>query len=865
MDNSLLKKILPHGIAVAVMLVLAFVFFSPYSFDGKVLQQGDNQKASASQAEVFKYYEKTGKPVLWTGAFFSGMPTTQIYQVDKSNFTTPVFNAVLLQQGVTAPNANVWLAMLSMYILLLTWRLDWRLSLMGAIVFGLSSFNMDIIEAGHSTKMVALALAPLVLAGVNLCLRRDYLLGSATTALAIALQVGANHYQITYYLFIVILIWGIFEFAMAVRNKEIVDFGKTVAAITVGIALGVLCNIASVWTTQSYQIETQRGKPNLTTSKNPKEGGVTKQYATDWSYGVGESMTLLMQNACGGGASQTHAETQTYETVSPQILQSMAGVPADKARKEADRQISSLFYTGSQPFVGVSIYWGAISIFLFVMGLFVLEGKQKAWLATASLVMLMIAWGKNFFFFDLMFDYFPLFNKFRSVTQALGLGQMLLVLMGGLTLQAVFDPSVSREKKLKSLYFAAGITSVLCFLGMSLSGGSGKQDAQLQVQLVNLLKEDRSALAQSDAFRSMGLILVSAGLIWAYLNGKIKSYIAVAGIGALTLFDTWTIAKRIIYNEKFETKQEAGADLVAKPVDLKIMEDKDPNFRVLDMRNGNPFQNAQTSMFHKSVGGYHSAKLMIYQEMIDRYLGNFQEKTPIMSQPNLPLFGMLNAKYIIMDDAATGAQINPYALGNAWFAKNIKLVDNADQEIELVGKINPRFDVLMQKSFAEKIGATAPPQYDSSGTITQTSYTPDHIEYASNAAADQIAVFSEIYYPEGKGWTLTVDGKDAPITKANYILRAAKIPAGKHTIVMDYHPNDYYTSQNIGRIASVLTLLLFAGGLFFYFKKNNLSSVDRLAEMDLSVATARKPVTKPIAEQNPEVSVEAKKKLRPKK
>jgi hypothetical protein len=876
MENSLLKKILPHGIAVALILALAFVFFSPYVFDGKVLQQGDIQKADASQAEIQKYYKETGKPVLWTGAYFSGMPTTQIFQVDNSNLTQPIFRAAFLWQGLTAPHASIWLAMLSMYLLLVVMRVDWRISLIGAVTFGLSSFNMDIIEAGHSTKMAALAFSPLLLAGAVLCLRGKYLLGAAVTGLATAMQVGANHYQMTYYVFIIMLIWGIFELVHAIRQKELAAFGKAVGALVVGVLLGVLCNITSIWTTQTYQSETQRGIPNLSDSKNPKEGGVTKEYATDWSYGVGESLTLLVQNAMGGGASQTHISTKTYEQVSPQILQSMPGVPADKARVNADRQISSLFYTGSQPFVGVSIYYGAVCVFLFITGLFLLEGRKKWWLLTSTLVLIMTAWGKNSPFFDIMYASFPLFNKFRAVTQALGLGQMLFVIMAGLSLQAMFDPSVSTDKKWRALYIGGGITAFLCLIAITFGGGDGKRDAELPQQIVQLLRDDRAALARADAFRSLFLVLASGGLLWAYLAGRLKSAMVVAGIGVLTLFDVWTIAKRILYAEKFDTPQEAKAALEAKPADLKIMQDKDLSYRVLDLRSGDPFQNAQTSMFHKSVGGYHSAKLMIYQEMIAKYLGNFQPNVPILAQPILPLYSMLNTRYIIMGDAETDVQVNPSALGNAWFVKNVKIVDNADQEIQEVGKINPQTEVVMQKAFAEKIKATTLSlqkesfgQYDSTATIKLTSYHPDRLEYESKANTEQLAVFSEIYYPQEKGWTLTIDGQPTDFAKANYILRAAKIPAGSHKIVMAFEPKAYFTGQTIGYIASGLTLLLFAGGLFLYFRKNGFPSVTHLFDMDISKKGTPKTAIRKIGTETtatPKAPIEpAKKKLKPKK
>ena len=858
MNTPILKKLLPHGIAFVVCLALSFMFFSPYVFEGKVLQQPDNQKASASQVEMAKYKQLTGKSPLWTNAYFSGMPTFQIYQEIKGNLTQPVFRASLLGQSMTAPHAEVLLAMLCMYILLIVMQLDWRIALMGAAGFGLSSFNMDIIEAGHSTKMVALAYSPLILAGAVLAFRKDYLLGGGVFALATALQLYSNHYQITYYTFIILLVLGIVELVSAIKNKTYLDFGKSAAVLIVGLGLGVLSNLAAIWTTQEYQSESQRGVPNLASSERPKGGGLDKKYATDWSYGIGESFTLLVQNAVGGGASQSHIDTKTFENLRGQIIPTLTkqGMTLDKATREADKQISSLFYTGSQPFVGVSIYWGAIFIFLFIMGLVLIKDHKKWWLGIASLVMLMIAWGKNFFFFDLMFEYFPLFNKFRAVTQALGLGQLLLIVLAGMSLQAIFDPSVSRDKKLKGLYIAAGITGALAFLS-SMGGGAGKQDAQMQREIVAMLDEDRTALLRADIFRALALVGLTTGLIWLYLSNRVKAGIVVTGIAILTVLDFWTVAKRILPADKFETRQEANADFQPQESDKLVMLDPDPHFRVLDLRQGAPFTNAQTSMFHKSVGGYHAAKLMIYQEMIEKYLGNFEPNVPITQQKILPLYGMLNAKYILMNDVASGVEPNPYAYGNAWFVKNVKFVDNADAEMTEVGKINPRYDVVIEKKFADIFGVNFTPQYDSTATIKLTSYNPDKLEYEYTANGDQVAVFSEIYYPMEKGWSLTIDGQPAQFAKANYILRAAKLPSGKHKVVMEFAPKSYYTGETVSMVASAALLLLLLGSVFLYFRQKGLPEVNHLPEEDVVVVEKTKSqVAKP---QTPKPTMKKKK------
>jgi hypothetical protein len=844
MNTSIVKKIMPHGIALIAFFAISFLFFSPYVFDGKVLKQGDNDRAGGMNAEANNYAAKGDKYTLWTNGAFGGMPTAQMSQAVYGNLLKPVFYASLLWQGVTAPHASLFLAMLCMYLLLLTLRVDWRLSIIGALGFGLSSFNMDIIEAGHSTKMVALAFAPLVMAGSVMAFRKKYILGGVVFGVALGLQLYSSHIQITYYTLIILLIGGIVELVAAVKHKTLGDFTKSALVQIVALILAFGSNATSMLTTQEYATETIRGKSELASTTRPKEGGLDKEYATGWSYGVGESLTLLVQNAYGGGASQTHEGTEIYKQLETQIKQSLPpSTPAEVAFKQVNQQVSGLFYTGDQPFVGVSIYWGAIFIFLFMMGLFLIEDRRKWWLSISTLVMLMTAWGGNFFFFDLMFDYFPFFNKFRSVSQALGLGQLLLIALSMFSLQAIFDPSVLKAKKERALMIGAGVTALLCFMAMGVSV-VGKNDASQLGQYAGVLQEDRSALIRSDVFRSLFLVFGAGGLIWLYLNNRLKATFAVMGIGVLVLGDSWTIGKRIIYSEKFETPAEAKADLQPNAADKKIMLDPDPYYRVLDLSSGNPFANARASNFHKSIGGYHAAKLMRFQETVDAYLGKFEQNVPVLQQKMMPLYGMLNVKYIMMGEAEKDIQQNPMALGNAWFVKNVQLADNSDKELAMIGAINPRYDVVIQKSNMALLNNFTP-QYDSTATIKLTSYHPDKLTYESSAKSDQLAVFSEIYYPMEKGWNMSIDGQPTVFVKANYIVRAAKIPAGNHKIEMWYAPKSYFTGETISYIASGGLLAAFLAGLFLYFKNQNMPNWDLLPEEDIVAVKEEKPKTKP--------------------
>jgi hypothetical protein len=841
MDSSIVKKIMPHGIALIAFIAISFLFFSPYVFDGKVLKQGDNDRAGGMSSEARKYLEKGDKYTFWTNGAFGGMPTVQMSQQTYGNLLKPVFYASLLWQGVTAPQSSLFLAMLCMYILLLTMRVDWRLSIIGALGFGLSSFNMDIIEAGHSTKMVALAFAPLVLAGSVLAFGKKYILGGVLFGLALSLQIYASHVQITYYTLIILLIAGITELIASSKNNTLGDFAKSALALVVALFLALGSNATSLITTQEYATETIRGKSELAATTRPKEGGLDKEYATGWSYGIGESLTLLVQNAYGGGASQTHEGTEIYNQLEAQIKQQLPpNTPADQAYKQVNQQVSGLFYTGDQPFVGVSIYWGAIFVFLFMMGLTLIQDRRKWWLSISTLVMLMIAWGGNFFFFDLMFEYFPFFNKFRSVSQALGLGQLLLIALSMFSLQAIFDPSVSKGKKERALWIGAGVTALMCFMAMGV-GVVGKNDAQQLGQYAGIIQDDRSALIRADVFRSLLLVFGAASLIWLYLNNRLKATFAVLGMGILVLGDTWLISKRIIYAEKFETPAAAKADLQLTDADKKIILDPDPHYRVLDLSSGNPFANARASNFHKSIGGYHAAKLMRFQETVDAYLGKFEQNVPILQQKMMPLYGMLNVKYIMMGETEKDVQQNPLALGNAWFVKNVLLADSPDKELAMIGTINPRYDVVIQKSNMALLNNMAP-QYDSTATIKLTSYHPDKLTYESSAKSDQLAVFSEIYYPMDKGWSITIDGQPSTFVKANYLVRAAKIPAGNHKIEMAFAPQSYFTGENISYAASGGLIVAFLAGLFLYFKNQGLPNLDLLPEEEATALREEKPV-----------------------
>ncbi|MFM2266879.1 MAG: hypothetical protein RL757_320 [Bacteroidota bacterium] len=851
------KKILPHVLAVVMMVAAAFVFFAPSAFDGKVLQQPDNQKATASQVEIKKFEAQTGKPILWTGAYFSGMPTAQIYQKTKNNYTEPVFRAAFLGGGVTSPHAGVLLAMLSTYFLLIVLGLDWRIALMGATVYGLSNYNMDIIEAGHSTKMAALAFAPAMLGAAIMTFRGQLILGGGLFALFTALQIYANHYQITYYTFLILGLWAIQYLVQLVlknrktnndalennQNSGFKSFLMGCMALGLATILGAGANTTSIWTTYEYQKYSTRGASDLTKSVSQnlnKDGGLSPDYVFGWSLGLGESATLLVPYAYGGGASQDHSATKTYKIVRGSIAQQMAsqpGVTGAEIDKTAARQANSLFYFGSQPFVGVSIYFGIIVMFLAFLGMGIAPQREKWWLFAAAILMMCIAWGDNFFIAPLMYDYFPLFSKFRAVTQALGLAQLAFVGLAGLGLQAWFNKNIDGGRKNLWLYVAGGSMLFLCLAAMT-GNFVGKVDANPNLQsIVATLQNDRESLASADAWRSIGLLIITAGLLWFSLRNKaLKPVLAVGIIVLMAVGDVWFVSRRTLDEKSFSSVQAAKDELKPDAADLKVMEDKDPHYRVLDMRGGDPFQTAQTSMFHKSVGGYHAAKMRIIQEMVDKY---FLNKT-VSQEQQMKLYGMLNAKYVITQPTVEGIIKNPYVLGNAWFVRDVKLVNSPDEELDAVGNIDPRTTVVMQKSNAEAIGATST-NYDSTATIKLTEYTPDKMSYEFSSKTEQIAVFSEVFYP--KGWKMSIDGQPAKdFVKANYLVRAAKLPAGTHKLEMIYEPAAYYTGEKLSMVASLLVLVSLFLGLSVYFRRSGMPTVAMLpSEMPIAEAKPKQP------------------------
>lgn len=813
------KKVVPHLIAVISLAAVAAIFFAPNAFSGKVLSQPDNDKARGMQTEIQHYIKTEGEAPLWTNSAFGGMPSYQIYSPIKGNLTRSVFNALLLWTDISSSIwTQVMLAMLMTYLLLIVLKVDWRIAIFGAVSYGITTYNIDIIGAGHTTKMIALALAPGVLTGLVLAFNGRLLLGGALMALFVAIQVYANHVQITYYTLIISGLYFLAKLVDAIRERTIANWGKALAVCGLAIILGFASNLSRLWPTYEYSQETIRGKSDLTQKKS-KGDGLDKDYLFGWSYGIDESLTLLVPHFAGGGGGEMYEDTKLFKAVDPSLR----------------NQIQGLFYSGEQTFVGTAIYFGAIVFFLFVLGAFLVPGSPKYWLLAGGLLMISLAWGKHFFLNYLFYDYLPMFKKFRAVSMALGVGQFCFAMLGALALQSLNNPDITIEKKKKALWWALGITGGLCLVAWMIGGSTGQYDKALenQPQLLALLHEDRADMLRSDVFRSIGFIGVAAALIWFYLQGRIKSSWAVVLIVLFSLADNWMVCSRTLTAKDYESKRAALAPPPEKDYDKQIKQDPDVDYRVLDLSRGGITANATTSYFHKSLSGYHAAKLQRYQEVVDSFFNVDLKK-------NLHVVGMLNGKYIISQEGDIFP--NPYACGNAWFVSAFETVSNADAEINALHRLNPKDTAIILESIVAENLKDFAIRPDSNAQIRLSHYHPDKMEYEYSSATEQLAVFSEVYYPPAKGWNCYLNGQPAPdFFRVDYLLRGMRLPAGQNMkLEMRFEPRSFYLGEKIAYAASGLVLLAFIVAFYFWYRNRTPDVPARLTDMPEPAESNRK-------------------------
>ncbi|MCA0425903.1 MAG: YfhO family protein [Bacteroidetes bacterium] len=808
MNSGFFKKATPHLIALAVIFGVIFLYFNPL-LGGKVLKQYDVLQWKATFQEIANFEKTSGERTFWTNSIFGGMPTYLIGATYFGNFTANIL--FYISDILKNPADTLFLLFICFYLLLLTFEVKPWLAIAGSLAFALSSFNFINIDAGHITKGNAIAFIPLVLAGINYTLRKDRLLGAILTGIAVSFELAAGHLQITYYLLFIILAWMVVEFIQHLQEKKLASFLISGVFLLVAAGVGIGTHITGLLTTEEYGKYSIRSASELTKTPDGQSNeanstsGLDKDYAMAWSNGVMEPMTILIPNFYGGASNgELGTNTETYKKLKEY------GVP------DAKNVIKQMpIYWGDQPFTAGPIYYGAIVVFLFVFGMFYLKGMTKWWIFTAAMLAIFLSMGKNFTLLsDLFFDYFPLYNKFRSVTFILCVSQTMFPLLAVLALKDLIDQPFDKKRFNKSLQYSLAITGGLSLLFMLVPGAffdfTSAADQRLPEWLREPLALDRASLLRTDAFRSLALILAAAGLIWAAFNNKFKKEFLAPALALLIVIDLWAVDKRYLNDSDFE-KKKADAAIAKSPVDEQILADPDPHYRVYN--NTTDFdKDALTAYYHKTIGGYHGAKMRRFQELIEWHL----------SRQNMEAYNMLNVKYFIVGDS-TGrqfAQRNPFNNGNAWFVSEIKWVNNADEEIAaLNGFKSLQTAIVDKKKFEAVLKGFTPSAPDSSNKISLTTYQPNKLVYAYESNSPQLTVFSEVYYD--KGWNAYIDGKLVEHLRADYILRALPVPAGKHQIEFRFEPKTVETGEKIAYASSGILYgsLLIALALGFIRKK----------------------------------------------
>ena len=785
-----LKKLRPHLIVLLLFMSISFLYFSPL-LEGKMLDMHDIKQWQGMSKEVVDFHEKTGENALWTNSMFSGMPAYQIATWSDANLIQYVVKVITL--GMPRPASLLFLYLLGFYILLLSLKVDYRLAAVGAIAFAFSSYFFIIIQAGHMTKAHAIAYVPMVVAAVLYTYRGKMLLGGVLTALTVALEIYANHLQITYYLALMLLIIGLVQFVKDLKAKNLVDFAKRTGVLLVAALLASGTAFTNLAATMEYGKDSTRGKSELTTNLDNKTTGLDKDYATQWSYGIAETFTLLIPNFHGGASQgELTTESETYQAI--------------KSTPNAKQLIKQLpLYWGDQPGVSGPTYAGAIVIFLFVLGLFFVKSEMRIWLVMATIMSIMLAWGKNFMgLTELFLDYFPGYNKFRAVSMILVIAEFTVPLLGFVALNKFLSSDKLENEKEKSLklafYFVGGITLLFALIPSLFFDFVGGQDASLEKNgwPIDALQSDRAGLLSADAWRSFIFIALTFGTLWLFLKNQLQSKYVIFIVGVLVLADMWTVNKRYLNNDNFASKRKVEKPYQASQADQQILNDKDPNFRVFN-QTVSTFNDASTSYFHKSIGGYHGAKLKRYQELIENHI----------AKGNMAVLNMLNTKYFISQQGQV--QQNPGAMGNAWFVNNVNIVANADAEIAALNGFNPDSTAIVDIRFSDQIIENLD---NSNATITLEEYKPNYLKYTSSSTKDGIAIFSEIYYD--KGWNAYIDGELKPHFRADYVLRGMQIPEGNHLVEFKFEPSTYKTGETVALASSVTLLLLLA---FVSFKE----------------------------------------------
>ncbi|MBP5642963.1 MAG: YfhO family protein [Bacteroidales bacterium] len=808
------KKTLGIILCIVAFALITLVYFSPI-MQGKRLKQQDIEMYRGMSKEITDFKEATGEQSLWTNSMFGGMPAWNISVSQNSNLISYIHKG--LSVGFPHPIGAVFISMLGFFILLLVLDCSVWISFIGALAYGFTSYLYIVIGAGHNSKAMAMAYMAPVIAGILLTYKGKYLWGAVLTAISLALEIRAGHLQITYYLLLIVVCIVIAEVVEMIREKKYVQFLKA-SGILVGVAIiAILTSTTTLYANYEYGKETLRGKPVLKANVANQTKGLDRDYVTQWSYGIGETWSLMIPNVKGGASGYIPENSSALNGLDRTNKQLMPYYPGA--------------YWGDQPFTSGPVYVGAIVCFLFVLGLFVVKGKYKWVLLAATVLSILLSWGKNFMgFTDFFLDYIPGYNKFRSVSMTLVMAEVCMPLLALLALAEICKNPDVLKKNMRYFWISLGLTAGVCLLFyampktfFSFTGEGDSRNianfvASVQQQtgysldkqgFTNALIQTRVAIFRADAIRSFGYIMVAAVLMLLSIKGKLKANYMFAGLAVLVAIDMFVIDKRYLNNDNFIDKRKADKPFVMSEVDKKILQDKDLDYRVINLAT-NTFNDASTSYFHKSIGGYHGAKLRRYQDIIDKYLSR-------QNASYWKVLDMLNTKYVIYPkNNKNVAEVNPDAYGNAWIASEIQWVATPNEEIDAIAATDVKNVAIVNEEFRNLVGdfKASPAE----GIVKLVDYKPNELRYQFDSSKDELVVFSEIWTK--KGWTMWIDGGQSPLMRADYILRAAIVPGGQHEIVMRYEPSIWRIGNTIQFVTSLLILLGLAYVIFITVKKS---------------------------------------------
>ena len=832
---SVLKKYLLDILAVVLFAVIAFAYFMPADLEGRILYRHDSSAGRGAGQEALEYLQKTGERTRWTNSTFSGMPT---YQTAPSYKSTDVLKQVVNAYHLWLPE-NVWYVfvyLLGFYILLRAFDFRQYLAMLGSVIWAFSSYFFIIIAAGHIWKVMALAYLPPMIAGMVLAYRGKFLWGFIVTAVFAAFEVYANHVQMTYYYLFVIFLMVLAFLVDAIRQKQMARFAKATAVCAAAATLGICVNLSNLYHTWQYQKESMRGKSELVKANNANQtdSGLERDYITQWSYGIGETWTLLVPNTKGG-----------------------ASIPLsqnEKAMQKADNTYLFVYqqlgqYWGEQPMTSGPVYVGAFVLMLFVLGLLIVKGPMKWALLAATILSIMLSWGKNFMgLTDFFIDYIPMYSKFRTVASILVIAEFTIPLLAMMALKEVVErvqegkgvQGVEGKRLWRSIGISFALTAGVCVLfaimpGVFFSDYVSTQEMRALSQfppehlnpLLTNLRSMRETLFVSDCWRSFSIIAIGTLLLVLFLKKKLRADYMIFGVLALCLVDMWVVNKRYLNDDMFVEKSVREMPQQKTATDELILQDKSLDYRVLNLST-NTFNENETSYYHKSIGGYHAAKLRRYQELIEAYISPEMQKlmpaiaeaqgdmTQVAGDSIWPVLNMLNMKYVIMplQGGQTVPVMNPYAYGNAWFVDRIDYVDNANAELDGMAKLNLRHEAVADKRFKEQLGEAV--VQGNTSIVQLESYEPNELSYDVNSDKGGVLVFSEIYYP---GWTATVDGQPVELGRVNYVLRAMNVKAGKHAVTLSFKPASLNRTETIAYVSYTILLLAVAIGVVMMYRK----------------------------------------------